>query len=70
MLYITDLPFPKIGAGTKNYTLPSTLLLEQWLVPAGVEIMLRQNNDFGTVILKEGTMDVRNFIIPKRIFNW
>jgi hypothetical protein len=73
MTSMTQLPFPKYVKGKLkriNYKLHDDCIIEQWIVPKGVEIVLITSTDFGTVILPAGTQDKRNFTIPRRIFRW
>lgn len=68
MLSIKDLPYPPIGYPVKLYQLPEPLFLEQWKIPKGTIIKLRQTNAFGYCILPKGCVDERGFRVPQKLF--
>jgi len=71
MLTIEQLPFPAIGkVGVEAYILLEELLLDQWIVPEGTTIKLKQTQNFGYAFLPKNTQDVRGFTIPERIFKY
>ena len=72
MLNITTLPYSRyVGIKhAKDWALTNDLILEQWIVPKGTVVRLINGQNFGYVILPEFTKDVRNFVIPRRIFKY
>jgi hypothetical protein len=67
---ITQLPFPKVGQPWKNVELYETLHIEQWSIPKGTKVTIKQTQNFGFLILSPNTLDVRGFEIPKRVFKY
>ena len=74
MTGITTLPFKRRGQQNWrkafDYTLPTKLVLEQWIVAAGTTVKLLTTGNFGFVCLPPGCMDCRGFEIPQRIFKY
>jgi hypothetical protein len=69
---ITQLPFPR-HTGLKHirlFVLTEDLFLEQWIIPAGVEVKLALSRDFGYCFIPYGTQDKRGFEIPRGIFRY
>jgi hypothetical protein len=43
---------------------------EQWIIPAGTVVRLKQTTNFGWMILPLGCKDTTGRIIPRRIFQY
>ena len=69
MISINELSFPSIGK-TITRAFSEELILEQWIVPARIEVKLYHGHSFGYVILPDKTIDTRGFVIPKRLFKY
>lgn len=69
---ITQLPFPtrKGIRYAKDYILTQDTYLEKWIIPKGTQVKLTVTQDFGYVVLPEGTKDVRGFTLHRRVFRW
>ena len=70
MLSITNISYPKIGESCKETIFSDDLSLEQWIVPKGTIVKIKQTKNFGYVILLPKTKDIRGFEIPKKLFRY
>lgn len=71
MLSIDELPWHGLRPGiTKVYTLPESLFLGQWEIPAKTVIKMRVGNNFGYVVLYAGTKDAAGRVVPQTIFSY
>lgn len=51
-------------------TLIKDTFIDQWRVPKGTVVKVRETKDFGLLVLPHNTKDTRGFIIPQRLFRW
>lgn len=65
------IPWKKVGfKNTKEYTLLQNEWVENFCLPKGLTVKVRQTNNFGWIILPVNTKDIYGNNIPKRIFNY
>lgn len=70
---IMAIPFPrrmKKKLNARSFVLPEDLFLEGWIVPSGTEVKVWQSENFGWVMVPDGTRDKRGFLLPRRLFRY
>jgi hypothetical protein len=72
MLSIQTIPMPhRIGLQhIRPFELPTDLILEQWIIPAGTTVKVFQTANFGWISLPQDCKDKRGFVIPRRLFRY
>lgn len=60
----------KIGGPVKEVTLEDDLVVEQWCVPKGTVVRLREGAIFGYVAIPYQQIDKNGVMIPKQIFKY
>lgn len=54
----------------KSCELLDNLFVEQWIVPKGTKVKVKETRNFGWLVLPPDCKDMQGHIIPKRIFKY